>query len=89
MSCLFSFCGTALHRKNTERIAPFLQLFDKGRLFYLVGGRGWGRGCDWISPTQTYNLAARLTRQTLLEGSEESMSCAHLCVFFFPKAEQI
>lgn len=36
----FHSVAPPLQRKNRELIAPFLQLFDKGRLFFWVGGEG-------------------------------------------------
>lgn len=76
LSCLFSFCGTALQRKNTERTAHFLQVFDKGRLFF--------GGCVLLNRTYTNFLrpGRHAHMSGALEGSEELTSCANLCFFF-------
>lgn len=76
VSCLFSFCGTALQNKNTKRTAHSLQVFDKERLFF--------GGCVLLN--RTYINFLRPGRHAdmsgALERSEELTSCANLCFFF-------
>lgn len=75
VSCLFSFCGTASQRKNTERAGHFPQVFDKGRLF--------SGGCVLLNRTHTNFLrpGRHADMSGALERSEQLTSCAHLCYF--------